>query len=1125
MDALTAALAAAAAVAVVCCAVLAQRLRDAHVRMGSLVKETQFVLQTAVAFDTAVLSDYTQSLGEGSCVPRSLRDAFAALSEAITTAHEFMPSHLFVQPDTDTDSEFGSEVRNVLAPPRVSVHSQSASVELSTLKHSAKRTAAAGGEATLGLALMNRHTDWFRIKRAAKQLGEPTFNLSSFLSNVLPSFPELLLHEGGDDSDGFLKAAGSAAVIYCLCRLELDGKRVMCHGECLQHEEEEMLEDPASGFYKDADWGFFGELFRNAGLITESGVDVERACALLTLMVSRGILKEAAFRPRVAAAHAPHFGKPAGALLDDSNEGLSYVMEHFADRLPSYRTLAAEEQRLLLAVQRDMSFNFGWLVQGEAPPSVLFTKCKRMLKTISTADMNFYFAAWFVEFAAAEPSPLPWPGAVRVTKKFPLKLLSIFMESLKFVTERLALRTETQVAEEYLDFRWRQFSPALPAVPPATRIAAQRLALMAQGMEHACIEALLGLPADMRSTFESELQITGCAGQTYTCSEAKHGGPALLLVYAPRVLQKAGKGGARDALSVLVEVLRAVRTLVGFAQDREDETITVRLDLIKDLTPAEIVTQASSSGMVARLINKVTVGVDFGGDMMLGGSGRWVRVALGVQSPHGVSDRRLSTSHSRPAVAEFDTCLSPGSLPPASRRGEETRPTVPRRDYALHDVRCSLSASGYPAGSSGYPSTSSGNPSGSSGNHPSGSSMSGGHHPSGSSGIPSASSGSASLATNVIILPAGLTAQRSSSEGFLAGPMLPRPDQRASRMSMQRSGTSAVDGSGLVLRGVSAVFVQLRNFHGALKQENPDPAGSIMTIHTLYLQTVISETQLHKGTVEQFCGDRVATFYNACRKDALHRRHAPAGALRLSEAFAAVAVQARGEGVRVHAAIGLSTGEAYVGGLGTTGLRQTGVIGPPATTAAAMAVLGKRLLRPPTEITGCAAVICDTNVAKDCAFRIELRPCARVRILKISPQPFTCYQLLRQVESDPSACQEWMYELQAKQDDSHTKEDKAFELYLRGMPEEAAKVLGVLLSGGTGGRGSTDLGATMSTGRLRLSSRSSVSSTTSGTDVLSSGRRQAVPFGWIIQLLQDPKMRSQGAAYFNPVLSELAGEA
>ena len=58
------------------------------------------------------------------------------------------------------------------------------------------------------------------------------------------------------------------------------------------------------------------------------------------------------------------------------------MLTHHAHMLPSFEAMRASDQHTIRFTQSKMSFNHGWLVQGEAPPAPLFAKFKEVLQTL-----------------------------------------------------------------------------------------------------------------------------------------------------------------------------------------------------------------------------------------------------------------------------------------------------------------------------------------------------------------------------------------------------------------------------------------------------------------------------------------------------------------------------------------------------------------------------------------------------------------------------------------------------------------------------------------------------------------------------------------------------------------------
>lgn len=65
-------------------------------------------------------------------------------------------------------------------------------------------------------------------------------------------------------------------------------------------------------------------------------------------------------------------------------------------------------------------------------------------------------------------------------------------------------------------------------------------------------------------------------------------GPAILIYYAPALLQKAGAAKCFDALRVLADVFRAARVLFPLEESRVEDTVIIRIDALKVLYPEQV---------------------------------------------------------------------------------------------------------------------------------------------------------------------------------------------------------------------------------------------------------------------------------------------------------------------------------------------------------------------------------------------------------------------------------------------------------------------------------------------------------------------------------------------------------
>jgi len=166
-------------------------------------------------------------------------------------------------------------------------------------------------------------------------------------------------------------------------------------------------------------------------------------------------------------------------------------------------------------------------------------------------------------------------------------VLERFVESFAIVQNLSQAKTETQVFEEYLLWRWNKHDPSL-GFPPTGKgaVAKMRLVLMAQGDSAQLLESVNGLGNDDKAVLFQEMAVTGCKEQSYArepIAESGGKGPAILVYYGPALLQKAGKKDPKSCLQILAEVYRQARFLWPLTSEHADMTVTVRIDALKEL--------------------------------------------------------------------------------------------------------------------------------------------------------------------------------------------------------------------------------------------------------------------------------------------------------------------------------------------------------------------------------------------------------------------------------------------------------------------------------------------------------------------------------------------------------------
>lgn len=421
----------------------------------------------------------------------------------------------------------------------------------------------------------------------------------------MAAFPELSLYivsdgegntcstsSGRDADDEFQRTMGCLFAVFWLMRHGLDGAQSFVFGvgrdwqalddrsEHPQRAEEEINKRKA--FRDQVDWAPFVETLRDAQLLNEDGShNEERVLAMLVLSAIHDIMKTESLLPKVVGEWPNH---KDGDVINDHDVALAYVMERHPAALPSYAGLCAKQQQTLKFSQGSIAYNMGWLVQAEAPPGALFGKFKEVIDAgeAHPEDIAFYFVHWLTDLAGAQPCPQE--GCEKFVLMFPLKVLITFAKSFP-VVQHLSSQSETAVLAEYLQWRWQEHEPSLGIVPSGPgSVARMRLVVMAQGNSEKVLEAYDNLSVDDREVLNQELALTGCTGQSYQCDPLEvSGGPALLVYYAPALMQKNCATDPDGALRVLAEVLKQGRHLWPLNDEAAGETVTLQIAALKGL--------------------------------------------------------------------------------------------------------------------------------------------------------------------------------------------------------------------------------------------------------------------------------------------------------------------------------------------------------------------------------------------------------------------------------------------------------------------------------------------------------------------------------------------------------------
>lgn len=122
-------------------------------------------------------------------------------------------------------------------------------------------------------------------------------------------------------------------------------------------------------------------------------------------------------------------------------------------------------------------------------------------------------------------------------------------------------------------------------------------------------------------------------------------------------------------------------------------------------------------------------------------------------------------------------------------------------------------------------------------------------------------------------------------------------------------------------RDLTVMFTDIRNFTGIAERMSPAALTQLMNGFLTPMSDLVMN---NRGTIDKFMGDAMMAFWNAPLDDPDHARHACLTALRMNDALRPLneklkkeaAAQGR-ESIGLHAGIGINTGPASVGNMGS----------------------------------------------------------------------------------------------------------------------------------------------------------------------------------------------------------------
>mmetsp|Transcript_23470 Transcript_23470/g.42337 ORF Transcript_23470/g.42337 Transcript_23470/m.42337 type:complete len:526 (+) Transcript_23470:53-1630(+) len=424
-------------------------------------------------------------------------------------------------------------------------------------------------------------------ERAAHQtVNDPAYTLNDFETDCKAAFPELELYRvkggtlgnrGGEAE--YQRTLGALFSVYWLVRKDMEGDASGMDGFCFgvdssgrsKTEQDETIKNLSkrTAFKHNSEvWAQIDNLTTNAGF--KSKTDTTLLRSMLALTAIHDIMKIEALIPKNEIDTTDH------------DLALGYVLKHQTEYpLPSYQMLSdipAGQNKVLFALA-EMNFNFGHMVQAEAPPGALFKDLMgvihKMRDTPAELDKQllFYFFHWFTDLAGATANPKG--GNEIFILKLPTVVLLNFFNAMSHV-RNLGSGDETQVYLDYL-----RSTPAGVFVKdnaqPQEFVALTRLILMSQAGELAVKDAFTALDPESKRTLTEELSVTGTdtpfpEGAPPSSKE----GPAFLVYYGPKLLQLNKKDGLSASMQLLAGIFAKARA--EFAQRPSGQTMTIMLE-------------------------------------------------------------------------------------------------------------------------------------------------------------------------------------------------------------------------------------------------------------------------------------------------------------------------------------------------------------------------------------------------------------------------------------------------------------------------------------------------------------------------------------------------------------------
>lgn len=116
------------------------------------------------------------------------------------------------------------------------------------------------------------------------------------------------------------------------------------------------------------------------------------------------------------------------------------------------------------------------------------------------------------------------------------------------------------------------------------------------------------------------------------------------------------------------------------------------------------------------------------------------------------------------------------------------------------------------------------------------------------------------------------------------------------------------------LKDLSVMFTDIRGFTSISEKLSPEALIHLMNDFLTPMSSLVME---NRGTIDKYMGDAMMAFWNAPLDDPDHARHACITALKMNEALVPINEQVKDKGITLAAGIGVYTGQASVGNMGS----------------------------------------------------------------------------------------------------------------------------------------------------------------------------------------------------------------